>query len=494
MEEPLGVSDGARDLAPDTPQLSTPNSRKPVHHLLGDAECVLGNDGHAYALVKQGQCTFALRSGTKLLNAYLRERAHADNQPPLKRADLTEIDYLIQSAAEGCRQRRDVWLRVARVDGGIEIDVGDDSLTRIRVTPEGVQEFASSPTLFTRTPHMKALVRPAAEGDLSLLHPLLPQLEVHRLMLLAWITYVIANPKTDQAKYVMLVLTGGQGSGKSMLSKLLQRLIDPNVVGVQVLPSGVKEIAIATRNAHLVLFDNVRGFPHYIADALCIAATGGTITARQLYTDADQQVVQLHGAIVFNGLHHFIDQPDLAQRCLHINLARLEEKNRRSEQDMEAELARNLPAIMRGLYELIAQVLRALPTAKVSAPHRMYDFARWLAAMETVVNRPMLQDFFVRSQAEGQREALQENLLSAAVLEFAESLRSRWEGTSTDLLAELSARATPEIRRSREWPLNPISLSRRLIPMQAALREQGISLESSRGKARVIRIEYEGNY
>jgi hypothetical protein len=114
--------------------------------------------------------------------------------------------------------------------------------------------------------------------------------------------------------------------------------------------------------------------------------------------------------------------------------------------------------------------------------------------MEVVTNFPVLQEYFVRAQAEGQREALQENVLSAAVLEFAENVKTEWDGTPSDLLRELTARASEPVKRSREWPLNPIALSRRLVPMQAALKEQKIALEFTRGKERKIKIVREGAY
>jgi hypothetical protein len=484
---PSGLADTALSTLPSDGRAHAP------HRLLAGAECVLGPDGHAYLLVDQQGATTALRSGGKQFNHYLREQARVLGDPLPKRAELAELDYLVQSIADAGRKRRDVWLRVAQVQGGIEIDLGDESQRRVRITAEGVQDLTCSSTVFERTAYMKPLVRPAPEGDLALLYAFLPEKEVLRNLLLAYITYVIAHPKQDQTKYVILILTGSQGSGKSFTSKLIQRLVDPSVISAQVLPTISKDIAIATRNAHLVVYDNIRSFPPHIADALCVAATGGSITARQLYTDADQQVIHLHGAIVLNGLHHFIDQPDLAQRSMLIHLPQLPDKSRRLEAAMEADLIRALPRIMRGVYDLIAQIFAALPSAQITSPHRMMGFVHWLAAMEIVLHRPALQEIFVRAQADGQREALQENVLSAAVLEFAEKAKS-WSGTPTELLGELSKHVSEPTKRSREWPTNAVALSRRLVPLQPALKEQGIALELSRGKERTVRIAREDIY
>jgi hypothetical protein len=468
--------------------------RRPPHPLLQDVECVLANDGAAYALVAEDGINIPLRAGGKPLQQFLRERSRKLSDSLPKRSEMAELDYLVQAVAETQRKRVDVWYRVAPSGDGVEIDLGDATHERVLVTSEGVDIVRNTGTLFHRTSNMKSLTRPGAEGDLERLYRYCNHKGEIRQMLLAYVTYVIAHAKVDSSKFPILVITGSQGSGKTMLSRLIQLLIDPNVVAVQVLPSSVKDIAIATRNAHVVFYDNIRSFPPAIADALCVAATGGALTMRQLYTDADQHSVQLHGAIVLNGLHHFIDQPDLAQRSLHLHLPVLPEKERLSEQDMLANLRNDLPSIMRGLYELIAKILKALPEAKVTHPHRMYDFVRWLAAMEEVVGRPYLQEMFVRAQAQGQRDALLENLLSATVLDFAEKLNGEWSGTPSDLLTELTARIPPPAQKSSEWPRNAIALSRRLAPLQPALKEQGIGLSFSRGDERTITITNLGAY
>jgi hypothetical protein len=484
------------DNASDTADSSspTPLERSPAaHRLLDEATCTLGSNGNAYLLVQRQGITVALRAGSKPFNHYLRERARELGDAAPKRSELAEIGYLVQSVAESNGRRTDVWLRVGKIPGGIEIDLGDESHRRVRITERGVEEVQHSGTVFERAATMKPLVRPAATGNLDLLNRYLPEKQITRYLLLAYITYVLAHPKTEHTKYVILILSGEQGSGKSFTSKLIQRLIDPSVVTAQVIPSDPKSLAIATKNAHLVVFDNIRSFSPYVADALCIAATGGSITGRQLYTDNEQNVTSLHGATLLNGLHHFVDQPDLAQRSLHIHLPSIQEEKRRSEHDMEAELAAAMPSIMRGLYELTSKLLKALPDAKVTAPHRMLDFVRWLAAMEVVLNVPTLQEFFVFTQAQGQRDALQENILSATVLEFAEK-EKKWTGTPTELLKALNERVSEATRRARDWPANPIALSRRLIPMVPALKEQQIRLEMTRGTERRISIYAEETY
>jgi hypothetical protein len=460
------------------------DKRSSPHYLLDGTECVRGHDGHAYIVVNVNGKLLGLRVGSRAAHQFIRSRSDA----VLKRSELQEIDYLAQSFAESFGRLVHVWVRVAQFPGGVEIDLSDDQLPRVRITAAGVQEVHESETVFYRPAQMRALPRPAASGSLEQLYPYLPSDDASRGLLLAWLTYTIAHPKAQENKFVILALTGSQGSGKTLLSKLVQRVTDPSVVSVQVLPNTAKDIAIALQNAHVVFYDNLRSFPPHIADALCIAATGGVISSRQLYTDADQQLVPLHGAVVLNGLHHFIDQPDLAQRCLRIHLPEIHGDKRRSEQAMEAEFLAAYPAIMRSLYDLTAKIFAALPTAEVTHEHRMYDFARWLAAMGDVLGHHFLQEMFSRQQAEGQRDALQENVLSAAVLQFAEALEEEWSDTPSALWKALSDMVGPQVARSRDWPQNAIALSKRLTPMQVALRSQGVKLSFSRDTERKVTI------
>jgi hypothetical protein len=339
---------------------------------------------------------------------------------------------------------------------------------------------------------MQAMARPAAVGNLKLLRKYVNLDSLAFMLYTAWLSYTLAHPKAATSKFVILVMHGGEGSGKSNISKLTIRLIDPRTIGVQTLPTNAKDLAIATQNAHLNCYDNVRGISQAMSDNLCVVATGGVITTRQLYTDAEQHAIPLHGALVINGIYSFIDQPDLAQRSLPLHLNPLKEELRKSESEMDRELETDLPAIQRGLFDLIASVLEYLPKAKVTSPTRMIQFSQWLAAMEMAQGAPAgtFQDVYCDALAEGQRDALMDNSLAAAVLELGEAMQEvKWSGTPTELLAMLNSMVSPGTQRSKYWPENAIALSKRLAPLQTSLLSQGISLVLSRGKHRTVTIQ-----
>jgi hypothetical protein len=51
--------------------------------------------------------------------------------------------------------------------------------------------------------------------------------------------------------YPLLAISGEQGSAKTVLSKLLRGLLDPNVAPVRALPRDERELMIAVNNGHL---------------------------------------------------------------------------------------------------------------------------------------------------------------------------------------------------------------------------------------------------
>jgi hypothetical protein len=201
--------------------------------------------------------------------------------------------------------------------------------------------------------------------------------------------------------------------------------------------------------------------------------------------------MRLHVGLVLNGLHRFVDQADLAQRCLPLELRPLVDTRRKSEAELFREFQDDLPAIQRGLFDLIADIFTHLPTAKVVHPERMIDFSTWLAALELVKGVPegIYQAEFSQALNQGQLDALLDNSLAAAVLDFtAGEGGGNWSGTPAELLALLSERLPWGTQRARDWPQNAISLSKRLLPLQAGLQTQGVIVEFRRGKERRITI------
>ena len=155
-----------------------------------------------------------------------------------------------------------------------------------------------------------------------------------------------------------------------------------------------------------------------------------------------------------------------------------------------------MPEILQGLFELIAEVFKHLPDAKVTHPERMIDFSHWLAAMEMVDGAPSgaYQVNYSMCLKEAQLSSLLDNSFAAAVYQLSNSLNSPWKGRPSDLLQELNDSATFSSQRSADWPKSPESLTKRLKVLTAPLKSQGVYIEFSRSKHRQITIHTEEQF
>jgi hypothetical protein len=467
--------------------------REHLHQDVADGlDLRIDQHGKAVVAMHNAGNPYALYVGTHSLNVLLREVAVQAGLKP-RNGDIAEFSNYLQSRAESVNRVTHVSYRVASSDAGIVLDLGDAKHTRVSITAGKVEVITSgSETLFYRPSTSRPMAMPAEVGNLALLDKYLNLQPESKMLIKAWLSYTLATPKLPTSNYVILVLSGTQGSGKTSLSKnVILGLIDPSAVGVQMFPSNKQDFAIAAQNAHVLCYDNLREFKHSMADLLCVASTGGSISTRQLYTNADQQVHTLHVALVLNGIHSFIDQPDLSQRTLMLEMLAFVEAQRKSEVEIAREFEADLPAIQRGLFDLISNIMLHLPTAEVTNPERMIDFVRWLAAYEQADGVPpgIYQASYSAALCQGQRDSLLDNPLAAAILEFAEEgMGESWSGTPTELLTKLNSMISLSAQRAREWPSCPISLSKRLAPLQAPLLSQGIRAELTRGKHRTITI------
>lgn len=403
--------------------------------------------------------------------------------------DLTD-DLIAHADAEGVRCK--TYHRIAPCDGGVEVYLGDEQHTRVRVTDKGVAVVTeSSDIIFRPSQTSLPMPRPAGPGSVEALKDLMNVSDLEFQLLLAWVTYTLSRPKIEGSKYVFLVLSGDQGSGKSFLSNILSKLIDPSSLGIQAMPSKATDLALIMQSQHVVVFDNMRNIRAATSDLLCMASTGGVISDRKLYTDSDISTKSLHGAIIFNGIHRFLHQADLAQRCLNISLDSIVGKRVRSEHELLRLFEAHQAEIFAWLLDLMAGTLHFLKEVEPKKPERMIDFCYWLAAFERAagLEEGVLQTAYSENLSMIQLDTLMENVLSAEIIQFCEREGGgKWSGTPTELYRELSKGVSQRTQYSKDWPANPIALGKRLTGIKSALERQGVHLEVSRGRQRVITL------
>lgn len=470
---------------------TTSNSDKTIPSWV--VELVEDRHNRFYAVVREAGNPRVYALDSQEMRGMVSKALRKNAQRPTQKA-VNELIEELHGEAEATAAKADVWSRVAQLpDGTRVIALHDQANTQVHIHP-GVVKLVTegSKVMFCRSATAEAMVMPAERGDYTLLKKYLNLSAEYFVQFIGWVTYTLAHAKQPGNVFVILYLIGGQGVGKSVASKIAIMLVDPNVVGVERLPKLPKDLGIAAQNSHLLAYDNLRSIKPDMSDALCMLATGGSITTRRLYTNDEQHVTHLLSALLLNGIHTFVDQPDLAQRCLPLRMYSMDESNRKSEAQMWKEFEADLPVIQRGLFDLIAQILIHLPTVEVTAPQRMLSFVEWLAAMEKVQGIPVgiYQESYAAVLNEGQLDSIRDSVLGSAVLDFAAQLKGEtWSGTPQELLNDLNTFMAFGLQRPpRGWPDNPIALSKRLSPLETALRTQGVVIRSERRKEREITI------
>jgi hypothetical protein len=290
----------------------------------------------------------------------------------------------------------------------------------------------------------------------------------------------------------VLAISGEQGSAKTVLSKLLKALIDPNIAPVRALVREERDLVIAANNSHLLAFDNLSNLSHTLSDAFCRLATGASFGLRRLYTDQDEVLFQAARPILLNSIEEVISRPDLGDRAIFLTLPTIADHDRRPERPFWQDFETARPRILGSLLDAVAHGLRNLPSLSLEQLPRMADFALWATACETAF---WPSGTFARAYRANRRAAveglIEADPVAARVREIMAS-RDSWIGSASDLLrAGIDSRDDGISGEAMNWPKNARVLAGRLRRAQTFLRVLGIDVDFRReGRAgnRIIRM------
>jgi hypothetical protein len=280
--------------------------------------------------------------------------------------------------------------------------------------------------------------------------------------------------------YPLLAVSGEQGSAKTVFSKVLRALIDPNAAPVRTAPREERDLFIAAGNGHLLAFDNLSDLPTWASDALCRLASGGSFAVRQLYTDRDEVLFQAARPIILNGIEDIITRPDLADRAIFLSLPQLPEERRRAEKQMWRDFETAQPRILGALLDAASLGLRALPDVRLERLPRMADFALWATACERAF---CPAGGFLHAYEVNRRSAVEDIVEAdpiAACIQDLMAVRSTWSGSASDLLRVAAPARHRASRTDAGRPKSPRALAGRLRRAQTPLRALGIEMTFGR--------------
>ena len=297
--------------------------------------------GTAFADVAVGghRETWPIRS--KRFRGWLRRCYYQATGEAASAAEIRSALDLLEARAQFDGPERIVHIRTAEHAGHIYLDLADEHWRAVDIEPDGWRVMDRPPVRFRRPAGMLPLPVPEQGGSIEALQSFLNLPSRNDFVLIvAWLLAALRSG----GPYPLLAISGEQGSAKTVLSKLLKALIDPNAAPVRALSREERELMIAANNGYLLAFDNLSGLPHWLSDALCRLATGGSFAVRQLYTDDEEMLFEAARPILLNGIEEVVSRSDLGDRAIFLTLSPIAEADRRSQAKLWREFEIERPA------------------------------------------------------------------------------------------------------------------------------------------------------
>jgi hypothetical protein len=393
---------------------------------------------------------------------------------------------------------RTVHVRVAGQNGKIYIDLCNKAWQVVEVCLSGWQVLAESPVMFRRPKAMLPLKAPVLGGSISELRKFVHMDDPDWVLFLGWLVAAFR----PVGPYPVLDLQGEHGSGKSTACRMARALIDPNTAPLRSEPREPRDLMIAANNGWVIALDNLSGIQAWQSDCLCRLSTGGGFSTRMLYENDEEQIFDATRPSIINGIEEVATRADLLDRCLLLNLPRIEEHERRPEAELWQAFEEARPRILAALLSAVCIALRDLPNTQLPILPRMADFALWATAAEPGLGfeRGSFLAAYQANRNAGNEVALESSPVGKAVIDLMAAV-PEWKGTSTELLEQLESRADDKTKRLDSWPKAARSLSGTMKRLAPNLRTAGVGVEFSRQGRRSRKMielwrqqEEEGNY
>ena len=380
----------------------------------------------------------------------------------------------------------EVFVRMAKADGNIYVDLCNEYYKAVEITQHGWEIIDSYriPVKFVRKKGMLSLPIPLKDSQLTTADALSKLWEFinvenesdKRLV----IGFLLACFRYGQP-FPILILSGEQGSGKSVASRVIRSLVDPNTASLRSTPRKVHDLFISANNSWLLCHDNLSGLPIWLSDALCRISTGGGFASRQLYKDEEENIIDVKRPMILNGIDDIIGRGDLQDRAIVINLPSIKRSKRTPEVEFWKNFEKEKPYIIGALLTVLAGALKEYPTTKLKEYSRMADFEKWVTSAEPSLG--WSTGTFSHAYRNNRNNAIEAGMANDPVAQAVIKLVAKEGGrtaTSTELMEKLGKYVPDTVLKSNAFPKSPQALSISLKRLTPNLRELDVSLEQHR--------------
>lgn len=396
-----------------------------------------------------------------------------EKKPPSKLAVQEAKEYF--EAISFKSNIADVWVRIAKHEDAIYYDIGDEEWKSVRITKDGWEIVEKTPVKFIRSKGLSKNVYPIKGGSISQLRKFINIGENEDKWILYLATIVGAfNPKGPHA---ITYFKGGNGSAKTTATKITKMLIDPNASFVKTFPHNERDLFMTASKSWAICFDNISKISNEMSDALCRLSTGAGISSRKLYTDDEENIIDIKRPIFLNGISEVVIREDLLSRLIEIEFLPVTEENRKTETEFWNEFEKERPIIFGAILDIVSACLRNSSNVCISKLPRMADFATWVTAgfSGIGISQQKFMEAYFKNITDLTYNTLESNVVVQAIIEFM-SIGNHWKGSCTELYGELN-QSTPELlKRCIDYPKSPRQLSHQLRFIAQSLLCLGIKI------------------
>lgn len=319
-------------------------------------------------------------------------------------------------------QNTDVFVRTSgNLTDGIEYDLQNGTQKTIKVTSEG-WTTSSKKKRFIVPPIALPQVTPmqTSKTPLELLRPFVNIRGDTYILFVVWLIQSFSLG----THYAPLIFAD-KGSGKTTLSKIIKRIIDPCNFKVTPIPDKKDDLHVLLYNSFLCCFDNVSNISEDFSDVFCGAITGTSIAKRSLYTNNTLSMATLHNTIVVNGIGVVPTRADLAERMLLIRLNKITSKERRTDTQIWQDFEKTLPEILGSIFNTLSRAMQEIQKSKANDISRIGDaFVEMMAVAKALgISEEKFRQIF-----DDNVEALKQVRSSSPLVEAIKEFMTNYQG------------------------------------------------------------------
>ncbi|CED58348.1 Putative uncharacterized protein [Moritella viscosa] len=394
------------------------------------------------------------------------------------------LDGVVVEAAEF-----NSYLNAAFPNEGVILDSNDQNGGSLLLR-DGVvtsPETATGLTFIHKPAKGKLTYIPSGGDNLKLekLHDLFSNLNRNQFyLILAYITFILAHPRSQGLTYPMLYVYGSAGTGKTTVVKLITKLLGLGQDTVKTLPKSERDLVAIAANHYILCFDNVANISNELSNAFCNVVTGATVTARTLHTNTDTTDIEYHQPMIMTAIT-LPRQYDLTTRAAFIHTSK-PTKSYKNENEIFQLLDAMLPEVQSWLLDTAAKTMKNVVDVESIIDHRAASYIQWVAGFEKTmgIEDQSIQKCFMKETEEGLNQQTAEHnpfitSIAGAVEEFGE-----FTGTPTEVHKALGSYIQSlEMRLPIGWPANANAMSIKLNNSVELLAKQGVEwfVDAKRG-------------